>query len=117
MSAVKIEAAIDYCGTACDLAAPAADADPGTRPPRGLDLVGRSRRVDDRSGCCSDHEMPPRWTSGLDMMARGVWTPTPWHTDQRRADALGALAAGAERLACACGTADCPAAERRPVRW
>lgn len=32
--------------------------------------------------------------------------------DQRRADALGALAAGADRLVCGCGRADCAAAER-----
>ena len=33
-------------------------------------------------------------------------------TEQRRADALGALAAGADRLGCRCGRPDCPAGKR-----
>ena len=45
----------------------------------------------------------------LAQMARGVCGDDPRTVDQRRADALGALAAGADRLACGCGNADCPA--------
>jgi hypothetical protein len=44
-------------------------------------------------------------------MARGVCESDPRTIDQRRADALGALAAGADRLACACDDPQCPAAE------
>ena len=46
----------------------------------------------------------------LDAMARAVCDGDARTKDQRRADALGALAAGADRLACACGADDCPAA-------
>ena len=42
-------------------------------------------------------------------MAHGVCDDDPRTIAQRRADALGALAAGAERLACGCGNAECPA--------
>ncbi|MBS4729279.1 DUF222 domain-containing protein [Mycobacterium sp. SM1] len=44
----------------------------------------------------------------LTQMAHGVCEDDPRTTAQRRADALGALAGGAERLACCCGNADCP---------
>lgn len=47
----------------------------------------------------------------LDTMARAVCDSDPRTLEQRRADALGALAAGSERLACACGQPDCPAAQ------
>lgn len=46
----------------------------------------------------------------LDALAATVCPADPRTTGQRRADALGALAAGAERLMCRCGTSDCPAA-------
>jgi uncharacterized protein DUF222 len=46
----------------------------------------------------------------LDQLADQVCGDDPRTIAQRRADALGALAAGAERLACACGTPECPAA-------
>lgn len=46
----------------------------------------------------------------LMQMARGVCEDDPRTTGQRRADALGALAAGADRLACQCGSSVCPAA-------
>jgi hypothetical protein len=45
----------------------------------------------------------------LMQMAHEVCDDDPRTIAQRRADALGALAAGAERLACGCGNADCPA--------
>ncbi len=43
----------------------------------------------------------------LMQMAHGVCDDDPRTIAQRRADALGALAAGAERLACGCGSGDC----------
>jgi hypothetical protein len=45
----------------------------------------------------------------LMQMAHDVCDDDPRTIAQRRADALGALAAGAERLNCLCGNADCPA--------
>jgi hypothetical protein len=44
-------------------------------------------------------------------LACGVCDNDPRTIDQRRADAMGALAAGADRLACACGGPECPAAD------
>lgn len=44
----------------------------------------------------------------LMQMAHEVCDDDPRTIAQRRADALGALAAGADRLACACGNAECP---------
>lgn len=46
----------------------------------------------------------------LVQMAHGVCEDDPRTIAQRRADALGALAAGSDRLACACGTPACAAA-------
>jgi len=46
----------------------------------------------------------------LTQMAHDVCHDDPRTIAQRRADALGALAAGADRLACRCGNADCQAA-------
>lgn len=45
----------------------------------------------------------------LDALASTVCDSDPRTIAQRRADAVGALAAGADRLICACGAADCPA--------
>ncbi|HEY1841203.1 MAG TPA: DUF222 domain-containing protein [Mycobacterium sp.] len=45
----------------------------------------------------------------LTQMAHGVCDDDPRTVAQRRADALGALAAGADRLACGCGNAACSA--------
>ena len=42
-------------------------------------------------------------------MANEVCDDDPRTTAQRRADALGALAAGADRLACSCTNPHCPA--------
>jgi hypothetical protein len=44
----------------------------------------------------------------LTQLADGVCDDDPRTIAQRRADALGALAAGADRLACACGGVSCP---------
>jgi hypothetical protein len=45
----------------------------------------------------------------LTALAHSVCDRDPRTTEQRRADALGALAAGHGTLACACGEAECPA--------
>ncbi|HTY28041.1 MAG TPA: DUF222 domain-containing protein [Mycobacterium sp.] len=47
----------------------------------------------------------------LTQMAHGVCDDDPRTIAQRRADALGALAAGADRLACACGSPGCPSGD------
>ncbi len=49
----------------------------------------------------------------LDALAATVCAQDPRTRDQRRADALGALVAGAYRLGCRCGRADCGAGKRR----
>lgn len=46
----------------------------------------------------------------LDAVAATVCKQDPRTPDQRRADALVAIAAGRKTLACGCGSADCPAA-------
>lgn len=48
----------------------------------------------------------------LAQMAAGVCDGDPRTMGQRRADALGVLAAGATTLACQCGNSDCPKAVR-----
>ncbi|MGB6205522.1 DUF222 domain-containing protein, partial [Mycobacterium sp.] len=48
----------------------------------------------------------------LDALAATVCAHDPRSRAQRRADALGALAAGADRLGCRCGRSDCAAATR-----
>ncbi|MGB6208092.1 DUF222 domain-containing protein [Mycobacterium sp.] len=47
----------------------------------------------------------------LTALAHTVCNNDPRTVDQRRADALGALAAGQTVLGCACGMSDCPAAD------
>lgn len=49
----------------------------------------------------------------LDALAATVCEHDPRTREQRRADALGALAAGADRLGCRCGRSDCAAGKRR----
>jgi hypothetical protein len=51
----------------------------------------------------------------LDELAATVCDADPRTRQQRRADALGALAAGASRLVCGCGSADCSAAAPSPA--
>ncbi len=51
----------------------------------------------------------------LDALAATVCAHDPRSHEQRRADALGALAAGADRLGCRCGGGDCAAGGRRPA--
>ena len=50
----------------------------------------------------------------LNALAAAVCGQDPRTRSQRRADALGALAAGAERLMCQCGSPGCPAASTTP---
>jgi len=50
----------------------------------------------------------------LDALAATVCAHDPRRREQRRADALGALAAGADRLGCRCGRPDC-GADTRPA--
>lgn len=50
----------------------------------------------------------------LDAMAAAVCDHDPRTTEQRRADALGALGHGADRLICACARRDCHAATAAP---
>jgi hypothetical protein len=47
----------------------------------------------------------------LDAMARAVCDADPRTLEQRRADALGVLAHGGDRLACLCDDPECPAAD------
>ena len=49
----------------------------------------------------------------LDALAATVCADDPRTRNQRRADAMGALAMGADRLSCRCGQAHCPAATGR----
>lgn len=51
----------------------------------------------------------------LDALAATVCPADPRTAGQRRADAVGALAAGAERLMCRCQSPDCPAAAATPT--
>lgn len=51
----------------------------------------------------------------LDALAATVCPHDPRSHEQRRADALGALAAGADRLGCRCGRPDCAAGKRPPA--
>jgi Domain of unknown function (DUF222) len=48
----------------------------------------------------------------LDELAKTVCDADPRSREQRRADAMGALAAGADRLVCGCGSTACDAAAR-----
>jgi hypothetical protein len=50
----------------------------------------------------------------LDAMAAAVCEADPRTLEQRRADALGALGHGADRLSCGCGNPDCDAAGAQP---
>ncbi|GAA4292175.1 HNH endonuclease signature motif containing protein [Mycobacterium paraffinicum] len=51
----------------------------------------------------------------LNAVAATVCEHDPRSREQRRADALGALAAGADRLGCRCGRLDCAAGGRAPA--
>ena len=51
----------------------------------------------------------------LSALAATVCPHDPRTREQRRADALGAMAVGADRLVCACGRPDCAAGTRKPA--
>ena len=112
MSATKIEQAIDAWVDRYDPYAL-----------RRMETRARGRHVDwtysDGSGASTieavlfDHDAATL-DKRLDAMARAVCDADERTLDQRRADALGALAAGADRLACTCGSSDCAAAEKQP---
>jgi hypothetical protein len=61
-------------------------------------------------GCSA--RMPPCWNVGLPRWPMRCAMTTPRTIAQRRADALGALGAGATQLACQCGDQQCSAAVR-----
>ena len=50
----------------------------------------------------------------IDALARTICPADPRTLDHRRADAVGALAHGADRLACLCETDSCPAGDNPP---
>jgi hypothetical protein len=109
LSMAKVETAIDYWVDRYD-----------PHALRRVELSSRSRHVDvvDQDGTglsWIDGKLFSHDASALDQrldaMARAVCEADPRTLDQRRADALGALAHGGDRLVCGCGDAECPAAE------
>ncbi len=92
------------------------------------DAVRRAKEaVADRFVDVQDNESGTAWLTGsllgadghaldrrLEEMARGVCAADPRTSRQRRADALGALAAGADRLRCRCGTPECAGGGHTP---
>ncbi|HET9877318.1 MAG TPA: DUF222 domain-containing protein [Mycobacterium sp.] len=77
-----------------DLVVDSADSESGTTPLWGRLYAADAEALDRR----------------LMAMAHQVCDDDPRTIAQRRADALGALAAGGQRLVCGCGDAECPAA-------
>ena len=107
MSAVKIEAGHRLLGGPLRPATPCGGSSPGHA---AATWTGPGRTVRGAStieAVLFDHDAATL-DKRLDMMARGVCDADPRTLDQRRADAFGAFAAGAERLACACGTSRLP---------
>jgi Domain of unknown function (DUF222) len=88
---------------------------------RRTDMRDRQVCIDDREGGTAEihgslfstdaHALDRR----LDALAATVCAADPRTREQRRADALGALAAGADRLGCRCATTGCPAASSPPA--
>jgi hypothetical protein len=112
LSVAKTEAAIDYWVDRYDPYAL-----------RRTESRSRGRHLD----VVSDDATGMAWVQGrlyghdgaaldqrVDALARTVCEHDPRTIDQRRADAMAALAAGADRLACACGDPNCPAAAAAP---
>ena len=75
--------------------------------PTGSGLAGIWAQLHATDGAALDHK--------LDALAETVCSADPRTKKQRRADALGALAAGAAAMRCQCGSPDCSAAQRRPA--
>jgi hypothetical protein len=113
LSVAKVEAAIDYWVDRYDPDAV-----------RRVELSARGRHVDvvdEKSGSglsCVEGQLFSHDAAALDQrldaMARGVCEADPRTVEQRRADALGALAHGGDRLGCLCGAPDCAAAATGP---
>ncbi len=116
LSATKIEQAIDYWVDRYDPVRPAADADPRAGPPRRRGRFSDGRGASTIEAVLFDHDAATL-DKRLDAMARAVCDADERTLDQRRADALGALGAGADELACTCGAATARRRARRPVRW
>jgi hypothetical protein len=109
LSVAKAEAAIDWWVDRFDPAA-LRRTEIGSRE-RHLDVVPK----DDGSGLSYiEGKLYAHDAAALnqraEQMARGVCDNDPRTIDQRRADAMGALARGEDRLACACDGPGCPAA-------
>jgi hypothetical protein len=110
LSVAKAEAAIDWWVDRFDPAAL-----------RRTEFSSRDRHLDvvaDDHGCglsCIEGKLYAHEAAALNQrvteMARAVCDSDPRTIDQRRADAMGALGRGADRLACACGDPECSAAE------
>jgi hypothetical protein len=75
--------------------------------PTDSGLAGVWAQLHAPDGAALDHK--------LDALAVTVCAADPRTKAQRRADALGALAAGLEAMGCQCGSPDCAAAQRRPA--
>ncbi|UXA07100.1 HNH endonuclease [Mycobacterium sp. SMC-2] len=73
------------------------------------EVVGGMSRIEGTLFTPDAHALDKR----LDALAATVCAGDPRTRDQRRADALGSLAAGADRLDCRCGRADCAAWTRQ----
>jgi hypothetical protein len=74
--------------------------------PTGEGLAGMWAQLHAPDGVALDHK--------LDALSGTVCPADPRTKAQRRADALGALAAGLDEMRCQCGLPDCSAAQRRP---
>ncbi|OJZ70063.1 hypothetical protein BRW65_21275 [Mycobacterium paraffinicum] len=72
------------------------------------DVVGGTSRIEGSMLTPDAHALDNR----LDALAATVCAHDPRSRAQRRADALGALAGGADRLGCRCGRPDCAAGAR-----
>jgi hypothetical protein len=111
VSVAKAEAAIDGWVDRFDPAA-LRRAEVGSRD-RHLDVVANG---DGRgAGLCGGHVVcPGRRGVGATRRAAGGrgCENDPRTLDQRRADAMGAVAAGADRLGCGCGDPQCAAADQ-----
>ena len=90
---------------------------------RRFQTAARSRSVevvfDDGSGlaevfCTLFASDAAAFDGRLDAFADTVCSADPRTRDQRRADAMGAMAHGADRLQCSCATTECPAAATAP---
>jgi Domain of unknown function (DUF222) len=75
--------------------------------PTGSGLAGIWAQLHATDGAALDQK--------LDALAETVCSADPRTKKQRRADALGALAAGLAAMRCQCGSPDCSAAQRRPA--